>query len=391
MDVDAITQVDVLVAGGGPAGLLTAEYMAARWRVVLIDRGTLGRTTKYWVTSERRLKLHGLAECILHRAPAMILGTFLGGTARARGDLAVVDDQALLRLLIGRCRDAGVVLAERTTLLSLDWTATHIDVKTSGGRYRARLVVDATGGLSPIATTFRLHRLDGFYAVYGARLRGIVLHTDDIVLAFVEHLGDPPPILEVIPCGDDSAYCAVFTYSRQLSKPQTLEAAFRQYCRHNRFFSMTPRTTIIVPKMGAIPIGHMRPKYLPGIAAVGEAALVQPPLLGTGFDEILEYSRPVSLHLSDVLGATDGVPAAPNYHYPVFKRVQDRLQLQLCRMLLRGNVEALDRLVRFTGSLPEGTAYNLCSNELTWPDLLSAVLRLPRYMLASKHHWPDRA
>jgi flavin-dependent dehydrogenase len=160
-------EADLLIVGGGPAGLLAAAYMAERWRIALIDCGVLGRTTKYWVTSECRLKMHGLTHCTLNKPPGLVAGTFLGGTVRTARDFAVVDDQALLGTLVGRCRAAGVQFEEGCSLLNLAWTKDHIDSQTTTGRYRTRLVIDATGGLSPIAATFRLHRIDGFYAVYG--------------------------------------------------------------------------------------------------------------------------------------------------------------------------------------------------------------------------------
>jgi 2-polyprenyl-6-methoxyphenol hydroxylase-like FAD-dependent oxidoreductase len=370
-----------MVIGGGPAGLLAASQLARHHEVALIDRGTLGATTKYWVTSERRLKLHGLADCICHRAPAVVLGTFLGSHARAAGDFVVVDDRLLLRVLIGRCRDSGVLLAERCSLLNLSWEESHIRADTSRGPYSARLVVDASGGQSPIAATFRLHNLYGFFTVYGALLRNIALRTEDIVLAFVDHLGDPPPILEVVPCGPDSAYCAVFTYTRQLSPPQSLESAFHAHCRKNRFFSVLATTEVAHPKTGAIPIGSNRRRRLPGVISIGEAGLVQPPLLGTAFNEILEYSEALCAHVSAVLSRTDGVPSTPNYRYPVRKRAQDRLQLEMIRFLLRGNVEVFDRLVHVAGTLPEGALYSFCSNEMTSRQLLGTSVRLLPHML----------
>jgi hypothetical protein len=64
----------------------------------------------------------------------------------------------------------------------------------------------------------------------------------------------------------------------------------------------------------------------------------------------------------------------------VLKRVQKRLQLILAVRLIRGNVEDLDWLIRFVGKLPERQAFNLCSNELTWGQLLNLV---PHFICAA--------
>jgi hypothetical protein len=312
----------------------------------------------------------------------MIVGTFLGGYLETSGDLAVVDDQLLMRRLVERCRSRGVLLTEQCSLLNLSWADTRLHVQTTSEPYVTRLVIDASGGQSPIAATFRLHELYGFFSVYGALLRNISLNTKNLVLAYVEHLGDPPPIIEVFPCGDDAAYCCVFLYSKQLVAPNKLEAAFRTHCRHNSFFSTSDKTEIVLPKMGAIPIGRGRGLHLPGIVPMGEAGLVQPPLLGSAFNEVLEYCREVCSHVSRVLADEGGVPKKPSYQYPLRKRVQDRLQLQLMRILLEGNVAAFDRLVRIMSKLPSETVYNFCSNELSWREMFRAVATLPYDSLA---------
>src|SRR5262249_5351547 len=145
---------------------------------------------------------------------------------------------------------------------------------------------------------FRLHRIDGFYCVFGAHLDNIKLRTGDIVLGYVHQLGDPPPIFEIYPTSATSGYCAVFVYSKNLISPHSLAASFEDHCRHNPFFVMTPETTRTNEKLGAIPIGRARTRRLKGIIQLGEAGFVQPPLMGTAFNEILEYTSLVCDRLS---------------------------------------------------------------------------------------------
>lgn len=188
----------------------------------------------------------------------------------------------------------------------------------------------------------------------------------------------------MIPTGVDSAYCVIFVYSKMLVPSASLAAAFERHCLHNPFFEMTPRSHRGPEKAGAIPIGRVHPRVLPGIIALGEAALVQPPLMGTAFNESLETTNDVCKKISWALEHGRGLARVPRQFYPTLKHFQDRLQLLVVRMLIEGNVEQLDRVFRALNGFSEHLNFKFFSNELTWLELVNLTSRLSIRLLLGR-------
>ena len=180
---------DVVIIGGGPAGLLLAHLLSPEYRVIVFEKGKVGTTSKFWATTTRRLGLHALGSCAVATPSQVTISTFLGGTAVATGDVAVTDDKRLLATLLARCDSAGVTIVDQAEVTSLQWQQDGIRVAASGTTVRTRLIVDCTGGLSPIASTFQLHRLLGFFAIYGGHVADASFASNELVLASVLRLG----------------------------------------------------------------------------------------------------------------------------------------------------------------------------------------------------------
>jgi hypothetical protein len=156
-----------------------------------------------------------------------------------------------------------------------------------------------------------------------------------------------------------------------------LRGSFDDHCRHNPFFELTSETKREGEKSGAIPIGRRHRRNLPGVVPFGEAGIIQPPLMGTAFNEILEHAELLCHQISRGIQAADHKIPLLRLVYPFRKRIQDRIQLPLIRAILSGNIERLDKVLRIMSHFPETALFNFFSNELTWPQASSMVLRLP--------------
>lgn len=370
---------EVLVIGGGPAGLLLASKLGVRLNVGLLDRNRIGQTSKFWLTTDQRLTQHGLQQAGQYRTTRATLGTFQGSLSYAEGQFTVVNDAVLLSLLIDRCRLASVRLTENTKLLSIARESHRVVAHTTDGPYNARLILDASGGSSPFAATFRLHRLHGFYSIYGAHLENLNLHTADVIGAHVVHFGHPAPLFEIFPTGPTSAFCVVFVVAKHVVEPQTLKSTFDEHVAHNPFFTVTEATRVVDLKLGVVPIGRSVHRAIPGILPVGEAGMLQSPLLGAAFNEVLVHADRIVNTVVDAFERQQQGTVSPRITYPIAKVLNDSLQGLLVRPLLDGELASFERVVQFIKDLGPERAYRLFGTQLEWRDAPAVLKASARY------------
>ena len=360
--------LDVAVVGGGPAGLLLASRISTDARVAVFEAGVLGTSTKFWLTSGARLAQHGLEAANCHSATRALLLCFMGSRAEALGDFAVVDEHVLLGELIERCREKGAVLREKESVVGLRWGDNCVHVATERDEVRARLVVDASGGASPIAQSFRLQRILGFHSVYGGHLKNIEMNTADIIGADATKLGEPLAYFEVFPTSESSAFCCVFVVDKRLHDPARLRALFEDRVASTPHLKTTSRTKVD-PKMGGIPIGLPRRRRLRRVVGFGEAGMVQSPLIGGAFNEVLEHADLLVDQLNAAL--RDDQIDRFRFKFARKKTVNDLLQLSLVKPLIGGGPAQYDRMLRLFDALGPERVYRLFCSQMSTADLAS--------------------
>ncbi len=306
---DTGVDVDVVIAGGG-LSLLYAPLLAARGlRVLVADRGTVGRAHREWNAQLGELTTlvrHGLltqedVERIVVRTYAYGVCTWYdGGSFPVKGVLdCAFDGRALLAHVRARAEATGVQICDETRVFGLGEGPGGITVgleDRAGKRrtLRAKFVVDARGAASPYASA------DLVCPTVGGVLRGLeegsgprqqdpnvgeILATTETLLAGQQHLWEAFPGRH----GETTVYLFYYTWSKRFRPGDLLEL-------YARFFERLPlyrsgNAQVIAPTFGLIP-GWSRlspPPRAPGrrVLLVGDAAARHSPLTYCGFGDLV--------------------------------------------------------------------------------------------------------
>lgn len=365
-----VADYEIAIIGGGPSGLLLASKLAPSRNVLLVERHRVGSTQKFWVSTEMRLSAHNLTESIVYRANRATIGSFWGSTAEAVGDFSIIDSHLMLSTLRERCEALGVQIYEEAPVRRVVPLHDRAEVHHRGGPSTARLVVDATGGGSQIAASLRSHQILGFFSVFAREYSGLELSSDDVVAAHVLRFGNPLPQFELLPTGPNSGLCVMFVASEKVVAPALLEPLLSEHLADNPFVRLRRDSTRGSPKFGLIPIGKPRnSQRRPGFISFGEAALLQSPLLGAAFNEVLDWVESFSGTIAASLDS-EGTPT-PYWKPPWSKRVNDKIQLLMASKLIDCSLDDFDFLVQQLQRLGSTGAYRLLATRLLATDLLA--------------------
>jgi digeranylgeranylglycerophospholipid reductase len=327
---------DVLIAGGGPAGLSAAETVASRgFSVVVAERmqsigeqvrtsgGTLVRTmrdmevpTDLW---------HGLTR-IRFQAP---LDAAI--TAFDEPEICVLNVREFFRFLAMRAVNAGAEIRTSTRVggpIVRDHKGARCGccIWTDGDpvQTRARVLVDATG------YTATLSKLTGVHAGFrrfgiGAELEVSAHHANhDEGIILIDERFAPAGYAWVFPCGSKRIRVGVGVLRRDTrAHPQELLAALWS---HLPTVGVDLRDAQVIEEHhGLIPADGMPPRIVAdGVLAIGDAAGQPTLVVGEGIRLAIEAGRLAGEVISDALEKGD-VSAAHLYQYErAFRRRHGR-------------------------------------------------------------------
>ncbi|HXD30595.1 MAG TPA: lycopene cyclase family protein [Pyrinomonadaceae bacterium] len=322
---------DVVVAGGGVAGLLIASALASKCSVVLLEQHDSVPRNKYWLTDAQAARDNPqLQSCVDRHYDFMDFVAYDGLRATVNGDYSLWDTEKLIGKLEQDLNDAGATVLTGHTLYTFSQTREAIVVRANSLEIKAKLLIDCMGFGSPIVGAKSIATIKGYYIVHGCEVlvKGDVrpIGLDNVVI------NKYPAFFELFPTSRGTAHAAIILPSHQYKPSRSIKSELMFILRNSHYASQIALDSTQVPKsyFGIVPVGRLRTPALDRILFFGEAGQANPATTATALTRMLFVCRPLAASILDCLehdklGKSDLLNSIPRYMTPMNRLFQEML------------------------------------------------------------------
>ncbi|HEX8694963.1 MAG TPA: NAD(P)/FAD-dependent oxidoreductase [Longimicrobium sp.] len=384
---------DVVIAGGGPAGLSAAEVIASRgWSVCVAERmpSIAEKVRTSGGTLVHCMRELGVPERLYHVIDALRFQAPGGHVEFAMDDprVCVIDVRGVFRLLADRAAAAGAEVLTGTVAdgPSVDYFsgyATGCRLVRRGhapATVRARVLIDATGYASVLAKASGLHPGFRRYA-FGAELELHAPNADQKnATVFLDGRHAPAQYRWVFPRGGGRVRIGVgVLHADTRASPRDLLARLRRDVAG--FGVDLAGAEVVEEHHGLIPSDGLPRRFTgDGILAVGDAAGQPTLVVGEGIRVAVEAGRLAGETVADALSARDVSAARLGRYEREFRRRFERdlaIGHAVNRVLARWDDGDRDRFVRGVRDMPPAVVAKLLLSRFTDPQVVGWVMTHP--------------
>ena len=348
MGSNVVTEFDVIVAGGGPAGLSVGSELARRGnKVLLLEKETAGLTKRSWfvppfvLDDETRPFTYG-------GVTRFLASTFSGAKTQWKAELfpayPFVDEKKILPYWVDVLKKNGSTVLDNCAYIDKKVSHDGVRVRTTKGDFGAKLFIDATGYESR-ADSDTASKKAGYYwwSVYGAIVEMDLtggLEVGDYMMwqTFAdtnanpdESLGHGRPVFEYEVLGPNKVYALLLFLRKERVTKETMEPIFTQMLRREKSTVPFHDSKILELKYGWYPSGGVsQEKAANRVAYIGDSACWTTPC-GWGMTFVLQNYKRYAEKLDEKIkaGRLDGEALRD---LPAF-RVEEQFMLVFDRLV----------------------------------------------------------
>lgn len=300
---------DIVIAGGGPSGLLLASELSRDYSVLVLEKNKVGETKYGWCSWAANAK--GQGDCIVSKNEKLLVD-FHGSSspviekAGKSGGVVNFDDKKFLKKYADLATANGTKFVEGNAYTDFESDGKRVTISTSKGeKYEARLLIDATGVESPTVKKHRLikPRRQRYYSVYGGILENAPIEDENIGnFARTFYKSNPPESWEMLPRGNGraTAWIVVAAEGNSPGDPKDLK---EKYFRIKDKYLEWKEGRLVEEKYGTIPLVELKHHAFDNVLLVGDAGGWTPAFTGAGFSMILSNYKRVALEIKENLDA----------------------------------------------------------------------------------------
>lgn len=314
------SEFDIIVVGGGPAGLSVASEMAKKGRRVLVlEKEIAGQTKRNWFVppfvlddETRQFSYGGVTR--------FLAATFSGAKTKWRAKLypayPYIDEKKILPYWVDVIRNNGSTILDNTEYLRHQVVGDMVHVTATKGIFKAPLLLDASGYNSPVLKQLQME--DGSYywwSVYGAVLEmpltgGLAIGDYMMWQTFKDTNPNPKaslahgrPVFEYEVLGPNKVFALLLFLRKEQVTKEAMKPLFERMLRKEDSTLPFHGAKVLEEKFGWYPSGGVsQHKAADRVAFIGDAGCWTTPC-GWGMTFILQNYKTYAANLDETIKA----------------------------------------------------------------------------------------
>ena len=271
---------DIVIAGGGPAGMSAAAELSKDFKVLVIEKKKPGTTQSTWYSYADRAKKYELEDAVAVRTNYI---KFTAPTTEhfMKDNCVIFDHNKVLEIWMERAKSKGAVIRQEA-FVDYEKNENGVKVNTNLGAYQADLLIDSMGINSPIVQKNKLIKRKDAWVIYGAKMTGVEFEN--------------PFQLEYLPLNDEeNTYIGIHPHSETetniyafkgqkntIGNPDELKEKFDKVIAE-----IQPNAKRLQTLRGTIVSGTLKKYALDNVIFFGSSGMLNPDGCGMGFNQIL--------------------------------------------------------------------------------------------------------